>query len=30
MNLIHEMHDQSSVDHFDILRTVKVIKRNYY
>ncbi len=30
MNLIREMHDQSSVDHFDILRTVKVIKRNYY
>ncbi len=30
MNLIHEMHDQSSVDHSDILRTVKVIKRNYY
>ena len=24
------MHDQSSVDHSDILRTVKVIKRNYY
>jgi len=30
MNLIHEMHDQSSVDHSNILRTVKVIKRNYY
>jgi len=30
MNLIHEMHDQSSVDHSDILRTMKVIKRNYY
>ena len=30
MNLIREMHDQLSVDHFDILRTVKVIKRNYY
>ncbi len=30
MNLIREMHDQSSVDHSDILRTVKVIKRNYY
>ncbi len=30
MNLIREMHDQSSVDHYDILRTVKVIKRNYY
>jgi len=30
MNLIHEMHDQSSVSHSDILRTVKVIKWNYY
>ncbi len=30
MNLIREMHDQSSVDHSNILRTVKVIKRNYY
>ncbi len=30
MNLIREMHDQTSVDHSDILRTVKVIKRNYY
>ncbi len=30
MNLIYEMHDQSSVDHSDILRTMKVIKRNYY
>ncbi len=30
MNLIHEIHDQSSVDHSDILKTVKVIKRNYY
>ncbi len=30
MNLIRKMHDQSSVDYFDILRTVKVIKRNYY
>ncbi len=30
MNLIHEMHDQLSVDHSDILRTVKIIKRNYY
>ncbi len=28
--LIHEMHDQSSVDHSDIFKTVKVIKRNYY
>ncbi len=30
MNLIYEIHDQSSVDHSDILRTVKIIKRNYY
>ncbi len=30
MNLIHEIHDQLSVDYSDILRTVKVIKRNYY
>ncbi len=30
MNLIHEIHNQSSVDHSDILRTVKIIKRNYY
>jgi len=30
MNLIREMHDQSSVDYSDILRTVKVIKWNYY
>ncbi len=30
MNLIREMYNQSSVDHSDILRTVKVIKRNYY
>ncbi len=30
MNLIREMHDQSSIDYSDILRTVKVIKRNYY
>ncbi len=30
MNLIREMHDQFSVDHSDILRTVKIIKRNYY
>ncbi len=29
INLIHEMYDQSSVDHSDILKTVKVIKRNY-
>ncbi len=30
MNLIHEIHDQSSIDHSEILRTVKIIKRNYY
>ncbi len=30
MNLIREMHDQFSIDHSDILRTVKVIKQNYY
>ncbi len=30
INLIREMHDQFSVDHSDILRTVKIIKRNYY
>ncbi len=30
MNLICEIHDQSSIDHSEILRTVKIIKRNYY
>ena len=30
MNLIREIYDQLSVDHSDILRTVKIIKRNYY
>ncbi len=30
MNLIREMHDQLSIDHLDILRTMKIIKRNYY
>ena len=30
MNLIREIHDQSSMNHSDILRTVKIIKRNYY
>ncbi len=30
MNLIREIHDQSSIDHSEILRTVKIIKRNYY
>ncbi len=30
MNLICEEHDQSLIDHSEILRTVKIIKRNYY
>ncbi len=30
MKLIQEVHDQSSIDHFEILRTMKIIKRNYY
>ena len=30
MNLIREMHDQLSINHFDILKTMKIIKRNYY
>ncbi len=30
MNLIREIHDQSSIDHSEILRTVKIIKWNYY
>ncbi len=30
MNLIREVHDQSSIDHSEILRTVKIIKWNYY
>ncbi len=30
MNLIRKIHDQLSVDHSDIFRTVKIIKRNYY
>ncbi len=30
MNLIREMHDQFSIDHLDILRMIKIIKRNYY
>ena len=30
MNLIHEIHDQSLIDHSEILKTVKIIKRNYY
>ncbi len=30
MNLIREMHDQFSIDHLNIFRTMKIIKRNYY
>ncbi len=30
MNLIREVHDQLSIDHSEIFRTVKIIKRNYY
>ncbi len=30
INLIHEIYDQSLIDHSEILRTVKIIKRNYY
>jgi len=30
MNLIREIHDQLSIDHSEITRTVKIIKRNYY
>ncbi len=30
INLIREIHDQSLIDHSEILRTVKIIKRNYY
>ncbi len=30
MNLIREMHDQPSINHLNILRTMKIIKRNYY
>ncbi len=30
LNLIREIHDQLSIDHLDILRTMKIIKRNYY
>ncbi len=30
MNLIHEMHDQFLINHLDIFRTMKIIKRNYY
>ncbi len=30
MNLIRKMHDQFSINHLDILRTMKIIKWNYY
>ncbi len=30
MKLIREVHDQSSINHFEILRTMKIIKRYYY
>ena len=30
MNLIREMHNQFSINHLDILRMMKIIKRNYY
>ncbi len=30
MNLICEMHNQPSINHLNILRTMKIIKRNYY
>ncbi len=30
MKLIRKVHDQSSIDHFEILRTMKAIKRYYY
>ncbi len=30
MNLIREMHDQFSINNFDIFRMMKIIKRNYY
>ncbi len=30
MKLIQEVHDQSSIDHFEILRTIKAIRRYYY
>ncbi len=30
MKLIREVHDQSSIDHFEILRTMKIIRRYYY
>ncbi len=30
MKLIWKVHDQSSINHFEILRTMKAIKRYYY
>ncbi len=30
MKLIQEVHDQSSVNHFKILRTMKIIRKYYY
>ncbi len=30
MKLIQEVHDQSSIDHFEILRMMKIIRRYYY
>ncbi len=30
MKLIQKVHDQSSIDHFEILRTMKIIRRYYY
>ncbi len=30
MKLIREVHDQSSIEHFEILRMIKIIRRYYY
>ncbi len=30
MKLIQKVHDQSSIDHLEILRTMKIIRRYYY
>ncbi len=30
MKLIQEVHDQSSINHFEILKTMKIIRRYYY
>ncbi len=30
IKLIREVHDQSSIDHFEILRMMKIIRRYYY